>query len=129
MKASASSHPNSPMKAIWLGVLNFSDSSDSEAESSYEQAEEETVLLNSGCRHWRVVGPIVTGPWGKSDALGPPTEVQRETSAPFSSWHLLKGPFPSLPKGVGRRAPVHSVNTIGSKALGWSSDRVTVGSL
>lgn len=66
--ASASSHPNSPVKATWLGVFNFSAS---EATCSYERAEEETPCLNSGCRHLTVVGPIVTQTLGKDRCSGP----------------------------------------------------------
>lgn len=50
------------------------------------------------CQDWTVLGPILTLTLrGEREAPGCHTEVQGATSAPLSSWHLLKGLFQGFP--------------------------------
>lgn len=82
-RAAAFSHPNSASEpACWSGL-------------------DEGGAPRAGI--WD--GALVTGRTstdsdlrGKIDAPGPPTETQEVTSAPLSSWHLLKGLCQGFPR-------------------------------
>lgn len=118
-KASASSHLNSPGKATLPGALHFSDS---EATCFSEQADKDMACPNSGRRYWAVVGPTAIQTLGKDGCSGPSCRGAVGDFCTFLKPAFAERTVPSLPQGAGRRTPVHSVNTTGSKAPDWPSD-------
>lgn len=59
---------------------------------------------------------------GKDGCSGPSYRGAGGDFCTFLKLAFAERTIPSFPQEVGRRTPMHSVNTIGSKALGWSSD-------
>lgn len=61
----------------------------------------------------------VSAPGRKDRCSGPSYEGAGVTSGPLASWHLLERAVSGFPREWGRGHTMLSVNTDGSKALGW----------